>query len=220
VNTGAKARGDVLAVLDDAAAGAAVLEWSIALARVAHRDLAIVFVESMPALRAAALPFTRVLQHAGAQWAPFDTQDVERGYRVQAARLRALAEQASLHHQVRWTMRTTRGALAQAALSLQAESDLVLIGSSPIAVQGALQRLGRARRVMALVDNSQAGERAQRLAGELGRLLGASLVVLPGDAASAASELAHAQADLLVLPRGLAGPAVLALARRPFLLVG
>lgn len=212
--------GHVLAVFDDAAIGATVLEWSIVLARMAGRDLGIVYVESVPALRAAALPFTRVLQHVGAQWAPFDTQDVERGYRVQQARLRALAERASQRQQVRWTLRTTRGALTQAALALQAESDLVLVGSSSAPSEITVQRLERPGRVLVLIDDSPASDQARRVAGDLARQLGAACVALRVDLADIAAELSRAQADLLVIPRGLGAPAVLQLARRPVLLVG
>jgi len=76
----------VLAVLDDTAGSEALIEWSSALAHALQRPLALVYVESAPALAAAVLPFTQVLAHAGAQWAPFGAEEVERGYRVHAAR--------------------------------------------------------------------------------------------------------------------------------------
>lgn len=119
----------VLVLLDDTAAATAAIELSSLVARQVQRPLEVVYIESASALRAAALPLARVLAPGG-DWAPLAPQDVERGYALQAARLRALTERIALRDSVCWSMRVVRGALAQAALELRAQSDLVLVGGA------------------------------------------------------------------------------------------
>lgn len=52
------------AVLDDAAAGAALIECAAALAHALQRSLVLVYVENLIALHAAALPQAQALAHA------------------------------------------------------------------------------------------------------------------------------------------------------------
>ncbi|HJV96501.1 MAG TPA: hypothetical protein VJ608_10715 [Albitalea sp.] len=196
----------VLAVLDDAAAGQAVLELSSALARAVQRDLALVYVESTQSLVAAALPFARVLSHAATQWVPLLPQDVEQGYRAQAARLRVLAERISVRDAVSWSLRVVRGSLPGAALELLTESDLLLVAANP-------PRQRRRHVIVAAVDDATpAGGRALRVAAQLARALGGSLQTAHVDPALA-------QPDILVLPSTSFVPGALAKARCPVLLV-
>jgi hypothetical protein len=220
----------VLAVLDDTVEGALVIEWSAALAHTLQRELAVVYVESTPALVAAALPGTLVLAHAGAQWAPFTPPDVERGFRVQVQRLRTLAGAITLRHAVNWSLRTVRGALPHTALELLAEGDLLFV-ASPLPLRllhasrgsGAAAPPTRATRVATVTDGSEAGARGVRAATQLAQALSAPLQVLqlaPGEDASAPLLRAGLQhADVLVLPRALASQRSLARAPCPTLLV-
>ncbi len=214
----------VLAVLDDTVEGALVIEWSAALAHTLQRELAVVYVESTPALGAAALPGTRVLAHAGAQWAPFTPPDVERGFRLQAERLRALAGPISLRHAVNWSLRTLRGALPRTAFELFTEADLLFI-ASPLPLRVLHMRGGPARavRVAAVTDGSDAGARGVRAATQLAQALAAPLQVLqlaPGEDATEPLLRAGLQhADVLVLPRALASQRSLARVPCPALLV-
>ena len=206
----------VLAVLDDAAAGQAVLELSSALARAVQRDLAVVYVESAQSLVAAALPFAQVLSHAATQWVPLLPQDVEQGYRAQATRLRELAARISVRHAVSWSLRVMRGNLPGAALELLTESDLMLVAATlpslPLAARPARER--RRHPIVAVVgDTSPAGERALRVAAQLAQALGGSLQTARVDAALAPP-------DVLVLPSASFVPGALAKARCPVLLVG
>jgi hypothetical protein len=212
----------VLALFDDAAVGAALLEWSSALARVLQRELAVVYVESQPALVAAALPFTRVLAHAGARWEPLAPEDVERGFRLQANRLRELTAQISKRHAVRWSMQVRRGALAQMANELLPESDLLLLGgTAPAEALVSTTAPPRRRQVIAaLADESAAAAHGVQLAAQLAQALGAVRRIERVDAASLAAVLAGAQADLLVVPSGLFDLRALSCVRRPLLLVG
>ena len=152
----------VLAVLDDASMAETLLEASCALAQLVQRELQLVFVESAAALAAAELPSTRVLAQAARTWTPLAPEDVERGWRVQAARLRALAEQATTRRTVSWSMRITRGALRQTALALRDETDLLLVAAAPSHFALADTRSERTF-IAALDDGSAAGQAAVRL---------------------------------------------------------
>ncbi|MCI1192019.1 hypothetical protein MOJ79_09225 [Calidifontimicrobium sp. SYSU G02091] len=212
----------VLALLDDAAAAPDVIELSTALAQQLQRPLDVVYVESVPALVAAALPFTQVLAETRAQWTAFAPQDVESGYRAQLARLREIAARATMRRAVRWSLRTVRGALAQAVVELHAESDLMVVGTAGVRPP-ALARVAPVRRplrIAVVTDDSPVAAQAREVAQQVAAALGGVLTVhrASGDAAAAAARDRHC--DLLVLPRGLVAPAVLATLARPALVVG
>lgn len=217
----------VLALLDDTSEGAAIIEWSALLARALQRELELVYIESTQALLAAALPQTRVLAHAGAQWQPFAPPDVERGFRAQVERLRALARSIAPRHAVSWRLRTVRGALPQAALELFGAEELLFVGSPmpirPAALRGAACGRARAVRVAGVTDDSEAGARSIAVANQLARVLSASLQVLrltPGcDPAAPLLPGRPLQADIVVLPRVLATRHRLACVPCPALLV-
>jgi hypothetical protein len=213
----------VLALLDDAAAAADVIELSTALAQQLQRPLEVVYVESVPALVAAALPFTQVLAETRAQWTTFAPQDVESGYRAQLARLREIAARATTRRAVRWSLRTVRGVLAQAVVELHAESDLMVVGTAGVRPP-ALPRIAPVRRplrIAVVTDDSPVGAQAREVAQQVATALGGVLTVhrASGDAAAAAAARER-HCDLFVLPRGLIAPAVLATLARPALVVG
>lgn len=213
----AAAPGRVLAVLDDASGAGALIEASCALAQLVQRELQLVFVESAAAMAAAELPATRVLAQGAQAWSPFAPEDVERGWRTQAARLRALAERASTQRTVRWSMRVTRGALRQTVLALRHETDLLLVAPAPAHLALAEARPRRAG-IAALDDGSAAGHEAVAIAGRLAQALSAPLRVCKIDGQPALPPLGAAR--LVVAPASrLAAPAVAEL-RVPLLLVG
>jgi hypothetical protein len=215
----------VLALVDDAALARRVLEMSSAIARQLHRPLEVVYVESAPALLAASLPFAQVLAHGGAQWLPLVPQDVERGYRVQEARLRELAERITLRHTIHWTMRVIRGVLPEAAVELRAQSDLMFVdsaaGTPSTAPYGRSRTQARGRpAITAVVDGSAAGQQAQRVAQQVAQALGGVLNLRRAEAGTLAAVAGASRCDLLVLPSALAGAGVLAKLSQPALLVG
>jgi len=217
---------EVLALLDDAAVAASVLELSAALAGVVQRDLAVVYVESESALSAAALPVTSVLAHAGAQWAPFAPQDVERGYRAQAARLRQLIAHLPARYAVRCSMRVTRGALQQTALDLLTEADLILVGSMSSAAALSARQAPRTRGrlvVTALSDGTASGDAAVSLARRVAAALEAVVHVTRvelGAAGGAAALAESMRSDLLVVPHALLDAQAMAKLACTTLLVG
>lgn len=212
-----RARERVLAVLDDASVADALIEASCALAQLLQRELQLVYVESAAALAAAELPATRVLAPAAHAWTPLAPQDVERGWRMQAARLRALAERATTRHTVSWSMRITRGALRQTALALSGETDLLLLADASARFAPAD---ARSRRVFiaALDDGSAAGHEAVHLGGRLAQALGAPLRTFRIDGAPALPSLASAR--LVVAPATRIAAPALAELQAPLLLVG
>jgi hypothetical protein len=204
----------ILAVLDDAAVAAALLDICSALAQLEQRELQVVFVERAAALLAAALPVTQVLAHAAARWAPFGPSDIERGWRAQAARLRELTDAASLPREVRWSMQVIRGAVDDVARSLLGESDLVLVAPSGMPLAAPMPRATARRRTIAAVDDRSADA---ALALALARKLAG---VLPAVLEVRAPQPEWSAADLVVLPRSLALPPSVATRRVPVLLVG
>ncbi|MBL8344244.1 MAG: hypothetical protein JNN03_02300 [Rubrivivax sp.] len=157
----------VLAVLEDCAGGAVLIECSAALARALGRELAVVQVQSTLALQAAALPQTRVLAHAGAPWAAFAPQDVERGWRAQTARLRALAGPIATRHSLPWSLRTVRGEIGAVARGLLDETDLLFLGAMVWHTR-AMARAAAAPAVLAVLDDgSAAARRGMQLAARM-----------------------------------------------------
>lgn len=206
--------GRVLAVLDDAAGAARVLDACCALAQALRRDVQLVFVESRAALAAAELSVTQVLASPGHAWAPLAAEDVERGWRVHAARLRELAAQASRLRAVRWSLRVTRGSLRETTLALlgEAGSDLLLVAAAP-----PLSARAPGRCVVVLDDGGPAGCQALAVATRLAEALPARLQV---QRAGPGGLSLPSAAELVVAPRELLTPAQLAALRVPALLVG
>lgn len=194
----------VMVVLDDASAAGALLHISCTLGRLTRRDIQLVYVESAAALAAAALPWTQVLAQATAHWAPLAPPDVERAWQAQAGRLRRLAERAALQHAVAWSLQVTRGTLHEAARSLQAQSDLLLLGGSAAALAPAAHP-GRRQTVAALDDGTPAGQRAVTIAQRLCEALGARLQLVRIDPARGVANV-PAQADLVVMPASQVAP--------------
>lgn len=221
----AMAAAQVLALLDDAASGAVLVEWSAALARTQHRELSLVYVESASALVAAALPITRVLAHGAAQWRPLSPPDVEQGFRTHASRLREIAARAALRDALRWSLRVMRGSLAQAAVELGPLSDLLLLAPAPSHAAGPARAAGRRPRLTVVCGAEGPEPRALRIATELAQALGGTVEIerlAPGMTLAEAPRrvAAIAGSDLLVLSRTPIDAGTLARLRCPVLLVG
>lgn len=206
----------VLAVFDEASAAAAVLEISTVLAQLTRRALQLVYVESTAALAAAELSSARVLAPSTASWSAFAPPDVERAWRAQALRLRALAERASQAKAVPWSLRVTRGALRDTALALLPGADLLLVGGTAGAFAAAAftGSAAASRRVVALRRGTGAGEdEVSRVAERLAAALNARLLDLEADDARLA------RVDLVVAPARLGDARSLAAALAPTLYV-
>jgi len=211
----------VLALLDDTAAAAALLEVSSALARALRRDLELVYVESERALVAAALPITQVLAGAGRRWQPLQPGDVEQGFRAQAARLREMAERVALRDALRCSLRVVRGSFAGTAAELHARCDLLLLGGAAPALPA--QGGARVRRplVTLLCEADAPPPRVAQVGQALAQALAADVMTarlpqLPGGAGAAD---ALQRCDVLVCARWPLDADALARLRCPVLLV-
>ena len=213
------APGRITVVLDDVGAAAAPLQWSSALARALQRELLVVYVESASAMSAAALPITQALAHAGADWAPYSPADIERGYRIQLQRLREWMRQAAAQHAVRSSLEVVRGALHDAVMAVDGQSDLVLLSGVALA-PGAARGMRRCHSVLVWSDDSEQGLQLVEMATRCAQSLGATRRVVHAKKQLDSGEIERAQADLLVLSRAGVSAQMLASARRPLLLVG
>lgn len=216
----------VLALLDDAGAGASLLEISSTLARSLRRGLSVVYVESTRSLLAAALPFTQVLPASGRRWLPLQPGDVEQGFRAHAARLRDMAARYALRDAVDWSLRVMRGSLPDAALDLSAGADLLLLANAPaIRAPAAALRHPHRPRITVLGGGDAASQRALRVAGQLAEALSGVVEVARNDVHASRLDppevlAALARCDVLVLPRAPLDAPTLELLRCPVVLVG
>lgn len=211
--------GAVQAVLGDDGGSAAVIECAAALAQAQQRELSLVYVESTLAWQAAALPAALALAHLGAAWSPFAPEDVERGWRAQSARLRALAGTIAPRHAVAWSLHTVRGELPRVAVDLSDATDLLLVAAG-----AALRPLGRRAGAGAVTwlrdEGNDAAALGQRAASNLAQALRV-LTAARGDDAAFDALLRNARAaETWVLPRGRATPRRLAGMPCAVLLVG
>jgi hypothetical protein len=228
IDPSARRASQVLALLDDAAAGAAVLELSSALARAMQRELSVVYVESARARVAAALPFTQVLRHGSARWVPLQPGDVEQGFRAHARRLRELTARVALRDTLKWSLRVMRGSLGDVAIDLRPESDLLLVAATPpIEAPGRSgpRKVPRRPVVRVLGGDTEDSGRALGVATQLAQALAGVLDAVPYEAVAkwagqAARRESLARADVLVLPRAPVDATLLAQLRCPVLLVG
>ena len=215
MSTGRAAR--VLVVLDDAAAGEAVLGVSSALARALERELVVVFVESAASVSAAALPVTQVLPHAASPWLPLRPDDVEQGFRSHARRVRQQAERAAARHALTWSMQVMRGSLADAADRFGGDASLLFLASAP--PPGAtLARTSRRLRVAVVTSEGLATDEAMDAAVRLARVLDGVVQAFPLQ--SAGAQLRSSRPDVVVVSRRVASRQQLALLHCPLLLVG
>lgn len=204
----------LLVLLDDATLARPVVELCSAVAQGLRRALEVVYVESAPAWAAAALPFTQELAYGSSRWQPLALQDVERGFRTQASRLRQMTERVALRHDLRWSVRVVRGALQQTAQAMRTETDLLLVAGATGRLLLPLPDRARRRVAIAVVaDTSPGGQRALQVAAQLAQALNATLAVSHG------GEARHEACDLLVLPGCLSTPQTLARLQGPVLLV-
>ena len=215
----------LLVLLDDAAAGARLLELSCVLAQTLQRELAVVFVESRHSVSAAALPFARVLPYGSSKWRPLSPQDMEQGFRAHAARVRAAADVATLRHRVAWSLRVMRGDLVQLATDLRTESDLLLVSGSRVQATHALAPQ-RGRRPLIAVTRSPgiSGDRARELARQWATSLAGMLQTVQDDSFDTPSghigvARATARPDALVVPRAVLTVEKLLTSQCPLLLV-
>lgn len=203
-------------VLDNLTGAGASLAWGSVLARELGRELLAVYVESTSALAAAALPVTQALAHGAAAWVRYDTADMARAHRAQAARLSEQLRRASAQHHICSSLQVVRGTLAHAAIEVDERADLVLLGAQALSSNG--KRPLPCRTVLVWVDGGERALPVRGIAQVCAQSLGAVIRTLRSEADVAAAM--QAVSGLVVMPRALASPVLLGRARSAVLLVG
>ncbi len=180
----------ILVALDASAHSLAALEAAAFLAGRLDAELTGLFVTDRAVLRAAALPFTRVIDPLSCAPRPFESAGVRRQFRILAERARRMFEAVAARAETTATFRVVEGDVAAEVLAAAAEADLLALGQSG-PTEASRRKLGATARavlarvgvpvlvlrrgvrldrpVLVLYDASPAAERALRLAAFLAR---------------------------------------------------
>ncbi len=167
------AAGRILVALDDAEAAVGALSTAAFLASRLQAELHGLYVEDIDLLRLAGLPFARTVGHASARSQPLDFAAVERAFRQQAERMRALMEEMAERERLAWSFQVERGRLLDAMMAAAGSADM-LVFCRPAAL-----RHGSAGPALALLrreaDVAEVLPLARDLAQEEGNLLVAAV---------------------------------------------
>jgi nucleotide-binding universal stress UspA family protein len=120
------AAGRILVALDDAEAAVGALSTAAFLASRLQAELHGLYVEDIDLLRLAGLPFARTVGHASARSQPLDFAAVERAFRQQAERMRALMEEMAERERLAWSFQVERGRLLDAMMAVAGSADLLV----------------------------------------------------------------------------------------------
>jgi nucleotide-binding universal stress UspA family protein len=121
----------ILVAFDTTPLGETALEAAAGLATAFDAELTGLFVEDVNLMRMAQLPFTRELGLTSAVIRPIEATDIERVFRMQAARIRISLETLALELDLRWSFQVVRGQAFAAVLECTRERDLVVFGETP-----------------------------------------------------------------------------------------
>ena len=197
------ARRRVVVVFEPLPAGDAALAAAAALAARLSADLAGVFLEDVNLTRLAALPFAQELGRVSAMLRPIQSQDIEREFRVQAARARSALEAAAAGLRLAWTFEAVRGPGLRPVLELVQALDLVVLAAGP-----PLAAPDVARPLAVLFDGSEAAWRALDAGQLLAAASGVNLVVLVNAAERTMFEAARREVDAWLAGRNAIGRAI------------
>ncbi|MDA8384242.1 MAG: hypothetical protein M0037_14530 [Betaproteobacteria bacterium] len=103
------------------------MDTALVLAEQLHVALLGVFVEDVNLVRLASLPFAREVGRLSALERPLAQQDVERLFRLQRARMRALMADVAGPSKLAWSFEAVRGQLFAEVLSRRRGGDLVVM---------------------------------------------------------------------------------------------
>ena len=180
----------ILVALDASAHSFAALEAAALLAERLNAELVGLFVVDRTLLRAAELPFTRVIDPLACTSRPFESAGVRRQFRVLAERARLTFEAVAARVHPPATFRIVEGDVTAEVLAAAAEADLLALGQAGL-TEASRRKLGATARaliervstpvlvlrrgvrldlpVLVLYDASPAAERALGMAAFLAR---------------------------------------------------
>jgi nucleotide-binding universal stress UspA family protein len=186
--------------LDFAPHSRPALEAAAALAGALDADLEALFVESDELHRLAGLPFARELGVSSAAARPMDPAVLERTLQAHAREARRALAEVAAPRSLRWSLRVTRGSVAEEIIAASAGADLTVVGSKRWAPEAARLARGAPATILVLPPSGRfrgplaaicpvavAPEHAIALAVALGDALGGGLtiLVLAGELAAA-----------------------------------
>lgn len=123
----AGARSRVIVAIGSSATNPSALTAAAQLARVAHYELAALFVEDINLLRLAELPFAFEISADLARPRPLDTREVERGFKKEADALRDVLAHAGAALKLECTFDVVRGHPARVLFEAASERDLIVL---------------------------------------------------------------------------------------------
>lgn len=118
--------GRILVALDGAEVALDALFTAFFLASRLQAELHGLYVEDIDLLRLAGLPFARSVGHASARPQPLDFASLERAFRQQAERMRALMEEMAERERLAWSFQVARGRLLDAMMGQAGSADLLV----------------------------------------------------------------------------------------------
>ena len=206
----------VLIPLAASARGEAALDAAVGLAAALGARLEGLFVEDANLARLCALPFAREVSPLTTAHRLLALADVERAFRVEAARLQRVLEHRAQQARVECSFDVTRGQLLAEAVAREADLTVLMGRERPAAGdRGPARRAagGMPSSVAVIFDASAASLRGLAAATGLARTLERELLILVprGDAAAAPSATqrsAGEQARDWLAAEGVAGTAV------------
>jgi hypothetical protein len=163
------------------------------------------FVESADLLRVSALPGARETSALTGTRRELAMGDLERAFRIEAARLERLLATQAAQTNVAWSLTITRGELTSQALARDAE---LIVVEAPTS-RAALPRPARARGpLLTVFDATPPAQRGLAAAARLARRTGSELVVLVPAGNHAAGRSARTEVEEWLAAESVAGIAV------------
>jgi hypothetical protein len=182
----------VLVAVGAAMPGHAAVETGVDLAAAVGAALEGLFVESLDLVRVSALPNARETSPLTGTRRALGTGDVERAFRVEAARLERLLATQAARTRIAWSFTVARGELWAMALARNAELIVLEARATATTIPGTPRARGPLTTVF---DTTSPAWRALAATTRLARTTGSELVILvpAGNAASARSARKEAE---------------------------
>jgi hypothetical protein len=185
--------------------GHAAVQTAVDLAAAVGAALEGLFVESADLLRVSALPDARETSALTGTRRQMASGDVERAFRLEAARLERLLATQAARTNIAWSFTITRGELTHQALARDAE---LIVVEAPGRRAGAARLSPRRGPLLSVFDATPAAQRGLAAAIRLARRTGSELVILVPAGNGAAGRSARREAEEWLRTEAIAGIAL------------
>lgn len=182
--------------------GHAAVQTAVDLAAAVGAALEGLFVESADLLRVSALPDARETSALTGTRRQMASSDLERAFRLEAARLERLLATQAARTNIAWSFTITRGELTRQVLARDAE---LIVVEAP-GRRASLPQPSRKRGpLLSVFDATPAAQRGLAAAMRLAHRTGSELVILVPDGNGAASRSARREAEEWLRTEGVTG---------------